>query len=238
MHDAVLELRHPRAGGRQRRRAAAAPTAIPADDDVPALRRVHWAERRPDAARGGGRRPAAATSFPLLLCAYGCGPNSMVEHLFDDLLEDYPHAVLESDGHGGKAGYVTRVQAFLHAVRRTARRAAWRRPRPRRVRSRRHALERCERPVGLSLRSNRDAATPLLFGHVGGSLRPLCGRRHARRRPRRALRGRDLDGGARQRSPGAAPARSACPTSSSGAASPASSRSEGDTLGRRTARCS
>ena len=62
-------------------------------------------------------RPAAAGDvFPLLLCAYGCGPNSLIEHLFDDLLAEYPHAVLESDGHGGSAGYVTRVQAFLHAV--------------------------------------------------------------------------------------------------------------------------
>ena len=56
--------------------------------------------------------------YPLLLGAYGCGPNSMIEHLFADLTEDWPHAVLESDGHGGKAGYVTRVQAFLHSVRR------------------------------------------------------------------------------------------------------------------------
>ncbi len=42
----------------------------------------------------------------------------MIEHLFADLTEDWPHAVLETDGHGGKAGYVTRVQAFLHSVRR------------------------------------------------------------------------------------------------------------------------
>ena len=40
----------------------------------------------------------------MLLGAYGCGPNSMIEHLFADLTEDWPHAVLESDGHGGKAG--------------------------------------------------------------------------------------------------------------------------------------
>lgn len=29
----------------------------------------------------------------------------------------YPHTMLESDGHGGAAGYVTRIQAFLHTVR-------------------------------------------------------------------------------------------------------------------------
>ena len=55
--------------------------------------------------------------FPLLLNSFGCGPGSFGEQMFGALLEGYPHTVLESDGHGGTAGYVTRVQAFLHAVR-------------------------------------------------------------------------------------------------------------------------
>ncbi len=89
---------------------------FPVPDEVPPLLRVHWA------AAGAALRAAVAAAragdvFPLLLGAYGCGPNSFVEHCFNDLFEDYPHAVLETDGHGGKAGYVTRVQAFLHSVR-------------------------------------------------------------------------------------------------------------------------
>ena len=46
----------------------------------------------------------AGDVFPVLLGAYGCGPNSMIEHLFGDVVEGFPHAVLESDGHGGKDG--------------------------------------------------------------------------------------------------------------------------------------
>jgi len=90
---------------------------FPTPDGAPPLCRVHWAS-----ASQGLRAVAAGVwdgdVYPLLLGAYGCGPNSMIEHLFADLVEEWPHAVLESDGHGGKAGYVTRVQAFLHSVRR------------------------------------------------------------------------------------------------------------------------
>ena len=60
---------------------------------------------------------AQGGSYPLLLTSFGCGPSSFVEQIFTDVLEGYPHTVLETDGHGGTAGYVTRVQAFLHTVR-------------------------------------------------------------------------------------------------------------------------
>ena len=150
----------------------------PVDEAAPALRCVHWAGAG-ETLRASLAAAAAGDVFPLLLCAYGCGPNSLVEHLFDDLLADYPHTVLESDGHGGSAGYVTRVQAFLHAVQgyRDARAAA---PAPRSRRRRRaddgagpvasgrpHRLERCERPVAVSLRTNRERT--FLFGNIGGS---------------------------------------------------------------------
>ena len=88
----------------------------PTPGDVPGLERVHWASAG-QALRAAAAGATAGDVYPLLLGAYGCGPNSMIEHLFADLTEDWPHAVLESDGHGGKAGYVTRVQAFLHNVR-------------------------------------------------------------------------------------------------------------------------
>jgi activator of 2-hydroxyglutaryl-CoA dehydratase/predicted nucleotide-binding protein (sugar kinase/HSP70/actin superfamily) len=56
-------------------------------------------------------------AYPLYLASFGCGPASFVEQMFDMLLGGYPHTALETDGHGGTAGYVTRVQAFLHGVR-------------------------------------------------------------------------------------------------------------------------
>jgi hypothetical protein len=55
--------------------------------------------------------------FPVFLSSFGCGPASFAEHFFHHLMEGYPHTALESDGHGGFAGFVTRIQAFLHTVR-------------------------------------------------------------------------------------------------------------------------
>jgi len=117
LHDAVLDAGiHELVAGN-----GAVPLPVdcyPTPADVPVLSRVHWASAG-QALRATVAGAAAGGVYPLLLGAYGCGPNSMIEHLFTDLTEDLPHAVLESDGHGGKAGYVTRVQAFLHSVRRS-----------------------------------------------------------------------------------------------------------------------
>ncbi len=167
----------------------------PLDAATPVLRTVHWAGAG-ETLRAALSAAAAGDVFPLLLCAYGCGPNSLVEHLFDDLLSEYPHTVLETDGHGGSAGYVTRVQAFLHAVQgyREAQAAgddaAWHTGADgagardagtddagfasgtdgagfAAGRVAVHRLERCEQPVAVSLRNNRDRT--FLFGNIGGS---------------------------------------------------------------------
>jgi activator of 2-hydroxyglutaryl-CoA dehydratase/predicted nucleotide-binding protein (sugar kinase/HSP70/actin superfamily) len=124
LHDAVLN------SGIHDLVAANGAVAVPVDcfpvpDAAPPLARVHWASAG-STLRAAVAAVQAGDVYPLLLGAYGCGPNSFVEHLFNDLLADHPHTVLETDGHGGRAGYVTRVQAFLHAVRsqREERRAA------------------------------------------------------------------------------------------------------------------
>ena len=161
--------------------AANGAVAVPADclpvpDDVPPLARIHWASagRALRTALGGVRQDV----YPVLVGAYGCGPNSFVEHLFGHLLEGYPHTVLESDGHGGKAGYVTRVQAFLHAVREY--RAGDRDGRPSPVSGRR--LARFDEPLPHSL--SVGGYQKYYFGHVGGSL----GRQIVA-----AMRGRGMD---------------------------------------------
>ena len=145
--------------------AASGALALPVDcypvpDDMPRLPRVHWASAGPTL-RAAAAGAQAGDVFPLLLGAYGCGPNSMIEHLFTDIVEGWPHAVLESDGHGGKAGYVTRVQAFLHSVR------GWR------------ATERAP-AVAAERLARYDASLPsslepggyerYIFGHLGGGL--------------------------------------------------------------------
>ncbi len=168
LHDAVLDA------GIHDLVAANGAVPLPVDcypvpADVPGLHRVQWA--------GAGQTLRAVAAgmadgdvFPLLLGAYGCGPNSMVEHLVDDLAGDWPHAVLESDGHGGKAGYVTRVQAFLHSVRgwRAGRADAAQGAAPDGRRSLAQRLERYERPLPHSL--VEDGYDRFFFGHVGGGL--------------------------------------------------------------------
>ena len=157
IHDAVLDA------GIHELAAANGALALPVDcypvpEDVPGLRRVHWASAG-QTLRASAAGAMAGDVFPLLLGAYGCGPNSMIEHLFADLVEDWPHAVLESDGHGGKAGYVTRVQAFLHSVR------AWRGDGAVRLPASR--LARFDRALPHSLDAGYDR---FFFGHVGGGL--------------------------------------------------------------------
>ena len=80
------------------------------------ITRVTWCESR-RILRAALHARSSGGVYPLLLSAFGCGPVSFVEQIFARLMEGFPHTVLESDGHGGAAGYLTRVQAFLHTVR-------------------------------------------------------------------------------------------------------------------------
>ena len=159
IHDAVLDAGIHELVAANGALAAAGRLLSGARRICPGSQRVHWASAG-QTLRAAAAGAMAGDVFPLLLGAYGCGPNSMIEHLFADLVEDWPHAVLESDGHGGKAGYVTRVQAFLHSVR------AWRadgggqRCPPAR-------LARFDRPLPHSLDAGYDR---FFFGHVGGGL--------------------------------------------------------------------
>ncbi len=88
----------------------------PVPAHTPAMARIYWGEpnrylRAALAAREAG------DVFPLMLTSFGCGPASFTEHILQALMEGYPHTILESDGHGGTAGFVTRIQAFLQGVR-------------------------------------------------------------------------------------------------------------------------
>ena len=89
---------------------------FPIPASVHPMPRIFWAEayralRTAVAARERG------DVYPLLLSSFGCGPASFSEQIFSELMEGYPHTALETDAHGGTAGYVTRVQAFLYGVR-------------------------------------------------------------------------------------------------------------------------
>ncbi|MBI9092576.1 MAG: hypothetical protein JEZ12_25450 [Desulfobacterium sp.] len=86
---------------------------IPADTQP--MERIYWGDanrylRAAEAALKMG------TVYPLMLSSFGCGPASFTEQIFQSLLQGYPHTILESDGHGGTAGFVTRIQSFLQSV--------------------------------------------------------------------------------------------------------------------------
>ncbi|KAA0232557.1 MAG: hypothetical protein JJLCMIEE_03009 [Acidimicrobiales bacterium] len=88
----------------------------PIPEHVHPMRRIYWAEsKRALRSVVAARRQGGV--YPLMLSSFGCGPASFTEQFFSRLGEGYPYTALESDGHGGTAGYVTRIQAFLHAVR-------------------------------------------------------------------------------------------------------------------------
>jgi hypothetical protein len=93
---------------------------------VPAMARLYWGEPNRYARAALAAREAGDV-FPLMLTSFGCGPASFCEHILQALMEGYPHTILESDGHGGTAGFVTRIQAFLQGVRQhqAARTASW-----------------------------------------------------------------------------------------------------------------
>jgi predicted nucleotide-binding protein (sugar kinase/HSP70/actin superfamily) len=86
------------------------------DADTPSMTKIYWGDAN-RFMRAAACARETGDVFPLLLCSFGCGPSSFTEQIFQSLLEGYPHTILESDGHGGAAGYVTRIQAFLQSVR-------------------------------------------------------------------------------------------------------------------------
>jgi predicted nucleotide-binding protein (sugar kinase/HSP70/actin superfamily) len=89
---------------------------FPISSDVHSMPRIFWAEASRELRTAVSCRQQGDV-YPLLLTAFGCGPGSFTEQIYAKLMEGYPHTALETDAHGGTAGYVTRVQAFLHAVR-------------------------------------------------------------------------------------------------------------------------
>ena len=93
--------------------------AIPMDCfDIPPgtqpMEKIYWG----DANRylRGAEAALKMGIYPLMLSSFGCGPASFTEQIFQSLLQGYPHTILESDGHGGTAGFVTRIQSFLQSV--------------------------------------------------------------------------------------------------------------------------
>ncbi|TAK71959.1 MAG: hypothetical protein EPO19_03245 [Betaproteobacteria bacterium] len=89
---------------------------FPVDQKIPRLHRAYWGDDN-RSLRAAVQARELRDVFPVLLASFGCGPSSFTEQIFQALMEGYPNTILESDGHGGEAGFVTRIQAFLQSVR-------------------------------------------------------------------------------------------------------------------------
>ena len=76
---------------------------------------LHWpfAQHIVSGARIVARDPRL---FAIYLTSHGCGPDSMIEHLFKREMGDKPYLQLEVDEHASAVGVTTRIEAFLDAV--------------------------------------------------------------------------------------------------------------------------
>lgn len=54
--------------------------------------------------------------FAVYLTAHGCGPDTMIAHLFASEMGDKPYLQVEVDEHYSKVGVVTRIEAFLNSI--------------------------------------------------------------------------------------------------------------------------
>ena len=54
--------------------------------------------------------------FAVYLTNHGCGPDTMVSHLFAEEMGDKPYLHIEMDEHFSQVGIITRIEAFLNAL--------------------------------------------------------------------------------------------------------------------------
>lgn len=54
--------------------------------------------------------------FPIYFTNFSCGPDSFIEHFFEELLAGKPFIEIEIDEHSAEAGVVTRLEAFVDSI--------------------------------------------------------------------------------------------------------------------------
>ncbi|MBI4321272.1 MAG: hypothetical protein HY675_22505 [Chloroflexi bacterium] len=55
--------------------------------------------------------------FGLFLTNFGCGPNSFIENIVEDIMGGKPLGHIEIDEHAAEAGYITRLEALVDTIR-------------------------------------------------------------------------------------------------------------------------
>lgn len=54
--------------------------------------------------------------FGVYITNFGCGPDSMISHIFKDVIGEVPYLQLEVDEHSADAGILTRIEAFMDSL--------------------------------------------------------------------------------------------------------------------------
>lgn len=54
--------------------------------------------------------------FGLFLTNFGCGPNSIIQNMVEDIMGGKPLGQIELDEHAAEAGFVTRIEAFVDTI--------------------------------------------------------------------------------------------------------------------------
>jgi hypothetical protein len=54
--------------------------------------------------------------FGLFLSNFGCGPNSIIQNIVEDIMGSKPLGQIEIDEHAAEAGYITRLEALVDTV--------------------------------------------------------------------------------------------------------------------------
>jgi predicted CoA-substrate-specific enzyme activase len=94
--------------------------AIPVDcypikPETPVLDQVFWGEGQRNL-RTVIDLLGRPNAYPLWVTCYACGPDAFLEHWLR-YLANVPYCVIETDGHTGMAGFATRIQSALYAMR-------------------------------------------------------------------------------------------------------------------------
>ena len=62
--------------------------------------------------------------YAVYLTNHGCGPDTIISHLFKEIMGDKPYLSIEVDEHQSAVGVVTRIEAFLNSLKHTENAAA------------------------------------------------------------------------------------------------------------------
>ncbi len=102
--------------------------------------------------------------FGLFLSNFGCGPNSFIQKIVEDMMGGKPLGQIEIDEHAAEAGYITRLEALVDTIRGCRKSGLYQIGKP----------EKYVRSVPLLGRSRRTVMIPRMSDHAGVVAAAMC----------------------------------------------------------------